>query len=71
VVDGGQQMERLLAASETVMLHAANEVLVRVGDASAVSLLINNQPTKPLGGSGEVVTRLITRANYSTLLRPE
>jgi hypothetical protein len=71
VVDGGQQMERLLQPNETVMLHATNEVLLRVGDATAVTLLINNRPIKPLGRSGEVVTRLITRANYSTLLQPE
>jgi len=71
VVDGGQQMERVLQANDTVMLHATNEVLLRVGDASALSLLINNRPIKPLGRRGEVVTQLITRTNYASLLQPE
>ena len=71
VVDGTQQMERLLQPADTVMLHATNEVLLKVGDAGAVSLLINNRPAKPLGDSGEVVTQLINRSNYASLLRPE
>jgi hypothetical protein len=71
VVDGSQPMERTLQPHETVMLHARNEVLLRVGDAAALSLLINNQPAKALGGSGEVITRHITRANYSSLVRTE
>ena len=71
IVDGGQQMERVLQANDTVMLHATNEVLLRVGDASALSLLVNNRPIRALGRSGEVVTQLITRENYASLLQPE
>jgi hypothetical protein len=69
VVDGSQPMERTLKPDETVMLHATNEVLLRVGDAAALSMLINNRPAKALGGSGEVITRRITRANYASLVR--
>jgi Domain of unknown function (DUF4115) len=69
-IDGGQRLERILKPDETVMLHAHDEVLLRVGDAAAISVLINNQPMKPLGGSGQVVTRRISRSNYSSLLTP-
>lgn len=67
-LDGGQRLERMLAANETIMLRATSEAVLRVGDASALSVLINNQPTKPLGAAGQVVTHRITKANYKGLL---
>lgn len=67
-IDGGQPLERLLAADETILLRADKEVLLRVGDAGALSLMINSQPAKPLGGSGQVTTARITRANYAAFL---
>jgi len=67
-VDGGQRLERILKPDETVMVHAHEEVVLRVGDAAAISVLINNQPMKPLGASGQVASRRISRANYLTLL---
>jgi DivIVA domain-containing protein len=67
-LDGGQRLERLLASNETIMLRATNEAVLRIGDATALSVLINNQPTRPLGTTGQVVTHRITRANYKNLL---
>ena len=67
-IDGGQPLERLLKADETIVLRAINEAVLRVGDASAISLLINNQPAKPLGAPGQVVTTRISRSNYPGLL---
>ena len=64
-------MERLLQPYETVVLHARDEAFLRISDAAAVSLLINNQPAKSLGADGEIVTRLITRTNYSSYLSNE
>jgi len=69
-IDGGQRLERLLKPDETVILHAHDEVVLRVGDAAALSVLINNQPMTPLGAAGQVVTRRISRANYLNLLVP-
>jgi hypothetical protein len=54
--------------NETIMLRATTEAVLRVGDATAISVLINNQPTKPLGTTGQVVTHRITKANYRNLL---
>jgi DivIVA domain-containing protein len=67
-VDGGQPLERLLQANETIVLRANEEAILRVGDASALSLLINNRVARPLGARGQVVNMRITRANYLTLL---
>jgi len=67
-IDGGQPLERMLSRDETIMLRANTEAIIRIGDASALSLLINNRAAKPLGASGEVVTTRITPANYLSLL---
>jgi DivIVA domain-containing protein len=67
-LDGGQRLEKTMAPNETIMLRATNEAVLRIGDATALSVLINNQPTKPLGTTGQVVTHRITRANYRNLL---
>jgi hypothetical protein len=67
-LDGGQRLERMLVPNETIMLRATNEAVLRIGDATALSILINNQPAKPLGSTGQVVTHRITRANYKNLL---
>ena len=58
----------MLAANETIMLRATNEAVLRIGDASAISVLINNQPTRRLGATGQVVTHRITKANDRNLL---
>ena len=58
----------MLVANETIMLRATNEAVLRIGDATALSILINNQPAKPLGTTGQVVTHRITRTNYKNLL---
>ena len=63
-IDGGQPLERLLNPNETIMLRANDEAALRVGDAAALSLLINNQLAKPLGTPGQVVTTRITRSSY-------
>jgi DivIVA domain-containing protein len=67
-IDGGQRLERELKPHETIMLRADREVVVRIGDASALSVLINNELAKPFGAPGQVVTTRITPANYRSFL---
>ncbi len=69
-IDGAQRLERLLEPYETVILHAHDEVVLRVGDADALSVLVNNRPMRPLGAAGQVVTRRISRENYLSMLVP-
>ncbi len=64
VVDGGERLERLMEPEETIVLHAQDEALVQVGNAAALSVLINNTQTKPLGRDGEVVTMRINHETY-------
>ena len=70
-VDQGDHAERLLSPGETIVLHARHQVSLRVGDAGALSLLINDHPTKPLGADGQVVNLHLTSANYSMYLAEE
>jgi predicted lipid-binding transport protein (Tim44 family) len=51
--DGG----RMLAQGETVRLTAKRSVALRVGDAGAVFVSVNNGQPSPLGRDGQVVTR--------------
>jgi DivIVA domain-containing protein len=67
-IDGGQRLERELKPHETIMLRADREAVVRIGDASALSVLINNELAKPFGAPGQVVTTRITPANYRSFL---
>jgi len=67
-VDGKEPVERLLRPNDTILLHAKDEVVLRVGDAGALSLSINSRPAKPLGAPGEVVATRITRTNFPTFL---
>jgi DivIVA domain-containing protein len=66
--DGGQPVEHLLRPNETISVRAESEAVLRIGDAAALSMRINELPARPLGGDGEVVTTRITRSNYSSFL---
>ena len=66
--DDGATRDRLLKASERYVVRARDAVAFKAGNAGALSVLINDQPTGPLGAEGQVVTRRITRANYRSFL---
>lgn len=68
--DGGQPVEHLLHPTETISVQAESEAVLRIGDAAALSIQINDRMAQPLGGDGEVVTARITRSNYSSFLAP-
>ena len=67
-VDGAEPIERLLPAGRTVRLQVQQEAVLRIGNASAVSIVINGQPARPLGGEGQVVTLRITPLNFESFL---
>ena len=66
--DDGTVNERLLKASERYVVRAREVVSFKAGNAGALSVLINERPTAPLGGEGRVVARRITRENYLSFL---
>jgi uncharacterized protein DUF4115 len=56
-VDGQSDAGRMLAQGETVRLNADQGVTLRVGDAGAVYVSVNNGQASPLGKDGQVITR--------------
>jgi hypothetical protein len=69
-LDGQRKLERLLRRGETTILHARDEVVLKAGNAGALSLTINGLAAAPLGRRGQTVTTRITMANYKRLLEP-
>jgi hypothetical protein len=67
-LDGERKLERELEAGEQATVQARNEVVLRVGNAAAISLTINGVAALPLGRPGEAVTTRITPDNYPRLL---
>jgi hypothetical protein len=63
-LDRQRKIGRLMQRGETTILHALDEVVLRAGNAGAVSLTINGLAATPLGGQGKTVTTRITLANY-------
>jgi len=68
-VDGQRVVERLLQAGETRTFEVRREVVITLGDASAVALTLNGAAARPLGRSGEVVTTRFTLANFRNYLQ--
>ena len=68
--DGEQRVYRLVTAGEDVRLAARSEIVLRVGDASAVTYTINGMQGRPLGGPGVVREIAISPANYQSLVAP-
>lgn len=56
-VDGESDGGRVLAQGEKLRLSAQRSVALRVGDAGAVLVSVNNGQPAPLGRDGQVVTR--------------
>lgn len=65
--DGDRVLYRLVEPGESVTLEAQKEIRLRVGDAGAVSLSINDGPSRSLGRAGEVVELEVTADNLEAL----
>lgn len=59
---------RLLHAGEAETIEARDEVVIRVGDPSTITLTLNGVPLRPLGRAGIPVTVQINRQNYRDYL---
>jgi cytoskeletal protein RodZ len=69
-VDGQKKIQRLLQPGDPQTLTVTRELVLTAGDASAVEMTVNGTPAKPLGKSGEVVTRRLNPANFKDFLQP-
>lgn len=67
-LDGAPRISRLLAAGEQITLEAEREIVLKLGDAGAVSITVNGEPIRMLGDSGQVVTARIAQDNVGEYL---
>ena len=68
--DGRRMIYRLLNARDHAEIRAAADLVLRVGDPSALRLTINGGAGRLLGRAGEPVTAHLTRENYRDFLQP-
>jgi len=66
--DGEQRIYRLVTAGEHLTVDARREVVLRIGDASAVTYTINGAPGRALGGPGVVREIVVSADSYRSLL---
>jgi cytoskeletal protein RodZ len=66
--DGRQRLQRLMTAGEHETVDAADEVILRIGDASTCAFSINGRVARPAGKAGQPATLHITRQNYKDFL---
>ena len=67
-IDSEEGWERLMEPEQTLTFDAAEQTTLRIGDAGALSILINGQAVRPLGESGQVLNLRIAQDNYQDLL---
>jgi hypothetical protein len=65
VADGVQTIERMLTVGETIEVRAEDLVVLRVGDAGALSVSVNGRAATTVGPRGQVVTRRFSRRDYA------
>ena len=61
-------MERTLSRNDEIVLEAEEEVVLTIGDPSAISMSINGRPTRSLGAAGRVARLRVTPDNFCDLL---
>jgi cytoskeleton protein RodZ len=67
-IDGQPTMTRLVSPGEQIALTADRELVLKIGDATAVTIRLNGEPMRTLGAAGEVVTVRLDRANLQDFL---
>jgi Domain of unknown function (DUF4115) len=60
IITDGNRVERELPAGTVVPLRAKATLTLRIGDAGAVKVIVNDRDQGPLGRDGEVVMRTFT-----------
>jgi cytoskeleton protein RodZ len=68
-VDGTRAPSRTAAAGERLEFMVQRSITMTVGNAGAVSLLLNGKAARPLGAAGQVVTTTVAASSYESLLR--
>jgi len=69
--DGQMVREGLLQGDEELVVKAREAILLRIGDAGALSVIVNGRAARSLGSDGQVVALRITRADYENFIAQE
>jgi hypothetical protein len=69
MIDGQRTLERQLQPGEAQTIDVVRELVLSVGDGSAIDMTINGLDAKPLGTAGEVVTVRVGPANFRNFLQ--
>jgi cytoskeleton protein RodZ len=67
-VDGQKTIEQILQPDETRSVEVHRDIVLTLGDASAISLTLNGAGAKPLGKDGQVVTIRLDPTNFAGYL---
>lgn len=67
-VDGEKAIERVLQPGDPRTMEVGRELVLKAGDAGAVSMTVNGAVARPLGKGGEVVTAHVTPSNFKEFL---
>jgi cytoskeletal protein RodZ len=67
-IDGRKTLDRLLQSGERQTIDVRREMVLTVGDASAISMTLNGAAARPLGKAGEVITTHVTPNNFRDYL---
>ena len=68
-VDGTRAPSKTAAAGERLEFAVQRSITMTVGNAGAVSVLLNGKAGRPLGAAGQVVTTTVAASSYESLLR--
>ena len=70
IVDGRKAIDQVLRPGDRRTIEVRREIMLTVGDASAVVMTLNGADARPLGKAGDVVTVRLTLANFKEYLSP-
>ena len=70
IVDGENEVDRLLQPGEQRTLQVRRELVLTTRDAGGVEIVVNGVAARPLGKDGESVTKRLTPANLAEFLPP-
>jgi hypothetical protein len=68
IVDGRKAIDQVLRPGDQRTIEVRREIVLTVGDASAVVMTLNGTGARPLGKPGEVVTARLNLANFKEYL---
>jgi cytoskeleton protein RodZ len=68
-VDGQKTIDRLLRPGESQTVDVTREMVLTAADGAALAITLNGAEAKPLGPSGQAVTRRLDLANFKDFLQ--